>query len=326
MSPKTRFALAALVIASLVPGAALLAQDSPNNPLAGTEWRLVDFQSMDDTIGTVRPDDPSLYTMRLGEDGAVSMRLNCNRANGTWTAEPGTGGDSGGFEFENLTATQALCPQPSMDERIVRDAEYVRSYLLRDGRLHLSLMADAGIYAWEPLPGVPFEMVADEELEDAIRGASPDYTRRMVEISDRRARYLYARVDLNGDGEKEVFAYLLGSIFCGSGGCDLFLFGSGDEGSGEDRLALVQKFPLSRLPVIVAPETTNGWSDLFRLESGGGAEPSYVRHTFDGEGYVEAGRLPAEPAPEGTPLMVGEFMFDDGIPLEPASAERMIGR
>ena len=122
------------------------------NPLLDTSWRLVHFQSMDDAIGTVHPDDPSLYTMRLNRDGSVNMRLNCNRANGDWSAEPSASGDSGRFEFGPLQATRALCPPPSMDEGIVAQAGYIRSFLLKDGRLHLSLMADAGIYAWEPDP------------------------------------------------------------------------------------------------------------------------------------------------------------------------------
>lgn len=97
MSPKTRIALTALVVGTLASGAAVWAQESPASPLTGTE--LVEFQSMDDSVGTVRPDDPSLYTMRLREDGSVSMKLNCNRATGTWTAEPGADGKSGRFEL-----------------------------------------------------------------------------------------------------------------------------------------------------------------------------------------------------------------------------------
>ena len=118
--------------------------------LAGTEWQLVHFQSMDDSIGTIRPDDPAQFTMRLNADGTVNMRLDCNRATGTWSSEAGPSGDSGRFTFGPLAATRALCPPPNLDERIARDAEYVRSYLFRDGKLYLSLMADAGIYAWEP--------------------------------------------------------------------------------------------------------------------------------------------------------------------------------
>lgn len=118
--------------------------------LAGTRWQLVEFQSMDDAIGTLRPTDPSAFTMQLREDGTVSMRLDCNRANGSWSAVPSADGTSGRFEFSGLASTRALCPPPNLDEQIARDADFVRGYLLRDGRLYLSLMADAGIYAWEP--------------------------------------------------------------------------------------------------------------------------------------------------------------------------------
>jgi heat shock protein HslJ len=121
-----------------------------DNPLAGTNWRLLEFQSMDDAIGTVRPDDPSRYTMRLNGDGTVSMRLNCNHASGTWSTEPSGDEASGRFEFGPLATTHAICPDPSLDSHIAVQAKFIRSYLLKDGRLYLGLMADGGIYAWEP--------------------------------------------------------------------------------------------------------------------------------------------------------------------------------
>jgi heat shock protein HslJ len=120
--------------------------------LAGTSWRLVEIQSMDDAIGTVRPADPARFTMRLDADGTAHLQLDCNRANGTWSAEPASGAKSGGFTFGKLAMTRALCPPPNLDERIAAQSEYVRSYLLKDGRLHLSLMADGGIWVWEPEP------------------------------------------------------------------------------------------------------------------------------------------------------------------------------
>jgi len=123
--------------------------------LGGTGWRLLGFQSMDDAIGTVRSADPSLYTMRLNNDGTVTMRLNCNRATGTWNAEPAGDGTTGRFRFGPLAMTRAMCPPPSMDENIAAQAEYMRSYLLKDGKLYLSLQADAGIYEWERDAVVP---------------------------------------------------------------------------------------------------------------------------------------------------------------------------
>jgi heat shock protein HslJ len=297
-------------------GAQPAAASAPKGPLADTEWRLVEFQSMDDSQGTTRPEDPSLYTLRLNADGTAHMRLNCNRANGTWSAEPSADPSNGSFQFGPLAMTRALCPPPSMDEQIAAQSEYVRGYLLKDSRLYLSLMADGGIYAWEPDTDVAFETEADPDVEAAILAASPDYTKETVETMGEtgQARYLYSRFDLNGDGRDEVFAYPLGSIFCGTGGCTLLLF---TETSGG--LSLVNSFPIARTPLIVSREKTEGWNDIFKPESGGGAPPSYVRYAFDGARYVEKDRLPAEPAPEGTKVLAGEFTFQDGIPLEPRS-------
>ena len=87
-----------------------------DDALAGTHWRLVEFQSMDDAQGATRPSEGSLYTMWLHGDGTVAMQLNCNRATGTWSAEPGADGTSGRFAFGPLAATKALCPPPSRDE------------------------------------------------------------------------------------------------------------------------------------------------------------------------------------------------------------------
>ena len=287
---------------------------APVSPLADTQWRLVEFQSMDDAVGTVCPDDPSKYTMRLSGDGTVALRLNCNRASGTWSAEPSADRTSGRFEFGPLAGTRAHCPPPSMDEQVSSQAQYVRSYLLKDGRLYLSLMADGGIYVWEPYGEEPFETKPDKDLEAAILRVSPDYTRKIVDIEGGtgRGRYAYGRVDLNSDGRDEVLVYLLGSIFCGTGGCNLLLFTQTQNG-----YSLINNFPISRLPVIVSTKRTKGWNDLIRLESGGGAKASYVRHTFDGKHYVKRERVPADKVPEGKSYLAGELTFDKGIPLEP---------
>ncbi|MBI1285550.1 MAG: META domain-containing protein [Thiobacillus sp.] len=139
---------------ALLTGGMPDAQAANVNPLAGTSWRLLAFQSMDDATGTVRT-DPSRYTMRLNSDGTVTMHLDCNLANGTWTAEPSGDGESGRFEFGPIATTHALCPPPSMDARIAAQSGFVRSYLLKDGRLHLNLMADGGVFVWAPDPSQP---------------------------------------------------------------------------------------------------------------------------------------------------------------------------
>ncbi len=137
-------------ILMLLSGPAAAAEPQPREGLAATSWQLVKFQSMDDAIGELFPADSRLYTMDLNRDGTVTMRLNCNRAHGSWSAEPGADMRSGRFSFGRLATTRALCHAPSMDEHIAANAQYIRSFLLRDGHLYLSLMADGGIYEWQP--------------------------------------------------------------------------------------------------------------------------------------------------------------------------------
>jgi heat shock protein HslJ len=155
MSGRSAGVVAAFILLStaLRPLVALAQAQTPGQPetlpeaLTGTVWRLVEFRSSDDGIGRQRPEDPSLYTMSLETNGVVTMNLDCNRATGTWTATT----IGGSFGFGALRMTRVVCRQPSLDAQIARHAEYVSSFLLRDGLLHLNLVADGGTYVWERL-------------------------------------------------------------------------------------------------------------------------------------------------------------------------------
>ena len=142
-----------LLAAALRPPVALGQAPTTGQPatlpegLSGTAWRLVEFRSTDDGVGRQRPADSSLYTMSLEGNGVVNMKLDCNRATGTWTAT----GIGGSFGFGALRMTRAVCRQPSLDAQIARHTEYVSSFILRDGLLYLHLVADGGTYVWEPI-------------------------------------------------------------------------------------------------------------------------------------------------------------------------------
>jgi heat shock protein HslJ len=284
------------------------------NPLADTAWRLVEFQSMDDAVGVKKPDDSSKYTLELKADGSAALKLNCNSAKGSWKSEPSADGSSGKFEFGPLAATAALCPPPSMDEEVSKQAQFVRFYLLKEGRLYLSLLADGGVFAWEPIPSAVAAREADAELEAAILAASPGYTKQAVDGPGTvgRARYAVAKADLNGDGTPEVFVYTMGSIFCGTGGCNLLLFTQGADG-----YRLVNSFPITRPPLVVAESSSKGWKDLWKRESGGGAPATLVRYAFEGTRYVEKERSVPDSPPAGKTILGGEVTFQTGIPLAP---------
>ena len=58
---------------------------SPAVGLGGASWQLVQIMSMDDTTDT--PADPALYTLEFDNDGSVRVRVDCNRATGSWSSE-----------------------------------------------------------------------------------------------------------------------------------------------------------------------------------------------------------------------------------------------
>jgi heat shock protein HslJ len=118
---------------------------SPSSGLAGTSWQLVKFQGGDDT--TLIPDDRAKYTIALAAGGQLTARIDCNRGRGTWKS---TGPSQ--IEFGPLALTRAKCPSGSLHDQIVKQWSYIRTYVIRDGHLFLSLMADGGIYEFEPIP------------------------------------------------------------------------------------------------------------------------------------------------------------------------------
>jgi para-nitrobenzyl esterase len=140
-----RLALVLFVVSLVAPGCAQLSpQDAPAK-LVGTSWQLVKFQGGDGAVLT--PDDKSKYTLGFADDGVVTARIDCNRARGGWKL-PGPNQ----LEFGPMAITRAQCPPGSLHDQIVKQLPHVRSYLIKDGHLFLSLMADGGIYEFEPAP------------------------------------------------------------------------------------------------------------------------------------------------------------------------------
>ncbi|HEU4474440.1 MAG TPA: META domain-containing protein, partial [Gemmatimonadales bacterium] len=111
--------------------------------LGGTTWQLVKFEGGDETVLT--PDDRAKYTIAFQSDGRLSARIDCNRGMGTWKSS-----GPPQLEFGPLALTRAMCPPGSLHDQIVKQWPYVSSYVRRDGHLFMSLMADGGIYEFEP--------------------------------------------------------------------------------------------------------------------------------------------------------------------------------
>jgi para-nitrobenzyl esterase len=118
---------------------------SATDPLKDTRWQLVKIEYMDDT--TLKPDDSGKYTLAFDAQGKVSIQADCNRMSGTYTFSAPSG-----LEFGPLLSTRAACPPESLYNRLANDLPDIRSFVIKDGELHLALMVDGGIYHFTPMP------------------------------------------------------------------------------------------------------------------------------------------------------------------------------
>ncbi|WP_053957245.1 hypothetical protein [Inediibacterium massiliense] len=93
-------------------------------------------------------------------------------------------------------------------------------------------------------------------------------------------RYYYNKVDLNGDENLEVFAYLVGFEVCGTGGCSAAIFKKKNE-----EYELLSRFSLVNNPVIISNSKTKGYRDIIMNVYGGGIESFFALMKYDGTTY-----------------------------------------
>jgi len=94
--------------------------------------------------------------------------------------------------------------------------------------------------------------------------------------------YVAAFADLNGDGRDEALVSLYSGLFCGSGGCALFIYTPAG-GSWRE----VAELTIVNAPVRLLATRTRGWRDLAVHVRGGGMEiPFEARIRFGGRTYA----------------------------------------
>lgn len=113
--------------------------------LGGVVWQWEQFQGSDDSL--VTPDAPSRYTIEFLPEAKLAVQADCNRARGSWSAR------NQQLELTIGGMTRAMCAEGSLSNDFVEDLGYIRSHVFRDGKLHLALMADAGIMSFVATTG-----------------------------------------------------------------------------------------------------------------------------------------------------------------------------
>lgn len=101
------------------------------------------------------------------------------------------------------------------------------------------------------------------------------------------ARYSATFVHLKGDRSWQVIVHLSTPGYCGSGGCTTLIL----DATG-DTFRLISKIPVTRLPILVMPSTSNGWKDIQVVVGGGGIPRQKSTLSFDGKSYPENPTVP----------------------------------
>jgi len=144
--------------------------------LIGTTWQWVQTVYGDDSV--VAATDPSRYTLLFDETGQVAVRLDCNGGGGQYTVE----GPS--LLFGALVSTLVACPEDSQATVFAKDLAEVYSYMIEDGRLHLSLKLDSGIMEFVPAEegaGAPTAVATEEATEEPTAEATAEATEEATE-------------------------------------------------------------------------------------------------------------------------------------------------
>ena len=125
------------------------------------------------------------------------------------------------------------------------------------------------------------------------------------------AKLLSATVDLDGDGTLEALGYLIDPMFCGTGGCDLYVLGQKD-----GKWTVLGEIGPSQLPIYKLPTATGGWADLGVRVAGGGMKAALMKVPHGADGYAPNPTVP--PATTTTADGATQLIADDyekAVPL-----------
>ena len=138
----------------------------------------------------------------------------------------------------------------------------------------------------------------DQQTANNLRNFLKSYTANDYEyLTDLDKRFQFFKVDLNGDGNEEIFVRFMGPNFCGTGGCTFLLLDKYGE--------VITRFTVTRAPIFIETKKVNGWSLLLVRDSGVFKELIFENGSYPDNPSV----LPKAPydAPSGHAMV----MFDE---------------
>jgi len=87
----------------------------------------------------IAPAEPGNYSLRFGDGGALSLRVDCNRGAGGYRLK----GREMNLDVKLLT--KAMCSPESLERDFLKGLNSVESFGVENGVLYLRLRLDAGV-------------------------------------------------------------------------------------------------------------------------------------------------------------------------------------
>jgi heat shock protein HslJ len=140
-------------------------QVDPN--LVGKTWKWVQFT---DPMDTTVVGDPDQYTVEFTAEGTVSILADCNRANGTYSA------DGAHIDIEALAMTRAMCPPDSLSDQFVQALNAAVIYFFQDGNLYMDLPMDSGTMQLSENPPQPEATPTPPQVDPNLVGKTWKWT------------------------------------------------------------------------------------------------------------------------------------------------------
>ncbi|MGB3299900.1 MAG: YbaY family lipoprotein [Phormidesmis sp.] len=104
--------------------------------LKNTNWQLEQIQYNDDKL--LESDSPNNYTIKFMDNGQLSIRADCNQAQGSFTE------DGSSLSIDLGPTTLAACPPESISQDYLQALQEAGGYFLQDGDLYIDLKLDTG--------------------------------------------------------------------------------------------------------------------------------------------------------------------------------------
>lgn len=141
------------VLALFLAACAAPGQGWMGAPLKDTSWRLMTVQSNVNESGREYVANESDITMNLRANGDAQFTVGCQKGSTDWVATPGEIDSKGEIRFYPLeiAASDAVCAPGLIEQRFLRDFDFMRGYVLIQNHLYISTMANEVVYGWRKI-------------------------------------------------------------------------------------------------------------------------------------------------------------------------------